>query len=135
MGKWRGILILLMLIVFLAGLFVFLYPYVQKNAVEGSIQQTVQEFRDLFPVKVETDDEPENHTGEETPSRQYRALWDAMVAYNETLYAENQTELTGSDSYETPSFILAEYGLESEAIGVLTIPALDFEMPICATRS
>ena len=33
-------------------------------------------------------------------------------------------------AYEGPSFILADYGLESEVFAVISIPALELEMPV-----
>ena len=40
------------------------------------------------------------------------------------------TWLDNLPSYQQPSFTLGEYGLEEEVFGVISIPALDLEMPL-----
>ena len=53
-----------------------------------------------------------------------------MNAYNATIYESGQAGLSDESAYETPSFTLADYGLDSEIFGVISIPSLDIEMPI-----
>ena len=53
-----------------------------------------------------------------------------MKAYNETIFREGQEGLSDPAAYETPSFRLSDYGLNSEVFGVLSIPRLDLRMPI-----
>ena len=53
-----------------------------------------------------------------------------MNIYNSSIYDMGQAELTDETAYEVPSFILADYGLDSEIFGVISIPSLDIEMPI-----
>lgn len=60
----------------------------------------------------------------------YQQLWEDMNAYNATVYASGQAGLSDESAYETPSFLLADYGLDSEIFGVISIPSLDIEMPI-----
>ena len=120
---------LLMLMVFLAGLFVFLYPHLRGAVAEDQIRQSADDFLEQLPFVTEVT-QPDGTGETETPPRRYPELWEAMNAYNEAIYEDGQVGLSGMDTYEAPSFILADYGLESEAFGVLTIPALNFEMPI-----
>lgn len=53
-----------------------------------------------------------------------------MVDYNHEIYASGQKGLDCTLAYEGPSFILADYGLESEVFAVISIPALELEMPV-----
>jgi sortase A len=53
-----------------------------------------------------------------------------MNAYNTAIYTSGQADLSDETAYELPSFSLADYGLDSEILGVISIPSLDIEMPI-----
>jgi sortase A len=84
-------------------------------------------------VTVPTVPEPsENQSEEAIPeeTRPYQELWENMNIYNSSIYDMGQAELTDETAYEVPSFILADYGLDSEIFGVISIPSLDIEMPI-----
>lgn len=132
-SKWYSVLILLALLLFAAGLGLALYPYIQGAVVDRIILQEAE----IFLERVDID---ETTTGEdilmlpadpcESELRPYRDLWEDMTAYNERIYAENQSGLTDKQSYETPSFVLADYGLVDEKFGVIQIPKLDLEMPL-----
>ncbi len=67
---------------------------------------------------------------EPVETRLYQQLWEDMNAYNAAIYEAGQTGLSDETAYEVPSFTLADYGLDSEIFGVITIPSLDIEMPI-----
>ena len=53
-----------------------------------------------------------------------------MVAYNESIYAENQSGMVNLQSFEKQSFVLQNYGLEDEVFGVISVPAIELSMPI-----
>ena len=54
----------------------------------------------------------------------------AMEAYNQRIFEEGQAGFNSVDAYETPSFLLSDYGLEEEVFGVISIPSLEVEIPI-----
>lgn len=130
-SKWETFYVLLLLMMLLTGLFLALYPTVQGAIVD---HRMVWEAED-FLSRMEPEDsglpiivfptEPEK-----TKPRQHNALWEAMTAYNETIFAEGQAELSNNASYQTPSFCLKDYGLEDEKFGVISIPKLELEMPL-----
>ena len=138
-NKWKNLFIAAMILLFLTGLFLLLYPYLYGAYTSNRITLNTEDFlsRVELPVfvpsgKQETT-EPTlevNVSTVPTTPRKYPDLWADMVAYNQNLYESSQDGLSSEDAYEAPSFILADYGLESEAIGVLSVPALSFEMPI-----
>ena len=145
-GKWKSILILLMIMVFLAGLATMLYPYIYGAIVDHEITMNAEAFLswvDIIPATTGPDEPPlievtepaEETKPDETQPREYQQLWEDMVAYNNTIYAQGQSGLSCEYGYQKPSFFLREYGLEDETFGVISIPAMDLEMPICATRS
>ena len=53
-----------------------------------------------------------------------------MVRYNQSIAAQGQSGLSCAYDYQKASFRLADYGLPDEIFGVLSIPAIDLEMPI-----
>lgn len=53
-----------------------------------------------------------------------------MTAYNERIYIQRQSGLSCEYDYQQPSFLLKDYGLSSEIFGVISIPAMELEMPI-----
>ena len=127
--------------VFLAGLAVLLYPYINGAIVDREITMNAESFLswvDMIPATTDPGDQPLIDDTEpvaekepmETAPRQYPELWEDMIAYNEAIYAQGQSGLSCEYDYQKPSFILADYGLNDEVFGVITIPAMDLEMPI-----
>lgn len=131
-SKLRAFLIALMLLVFAAGLVSILYPYLWGAMVDREISLNAQGFlnRDetapITPEVIVTIDSPTE--SEET--RDYPELWADMVRYNETIYTQGQAGLSCEYDYQKPSFTLTQYGLADEVFGVISIPAMELEMPI-----
>lgn len=102
---------------FLAGSVITLYPHVRGQLAAQEMKQTAEVF--LSKASMETSEE-----------KAYQNLWEDMMAYNTAIYAEGQAGLSSADAYEVPSFDLTEYGLKDEVFGVISIPALDLELPL-----
>lgn len=133
MRLWRKILILIMLLFFAAGFAVFLYPYIQGAVADRDMKERAWEVLERIGSE-ETNPEEETPAQTETlpevTGRDHAELWAAMTSYNEMIWQQRQSGLCDPWAYEQPSFTLGDYGLEDEAFGVLTIPAIDLEMPI-----
>lgn len=132
-SKWETVLVILLLMIFAAGLGLALYPHIQGAVVDHIITQEAEEF--LEWVQGETADPDQDilllpTEPEEAEPRPYLALWEDMTAYNEAIFAEGQAGLTTNAAYQSPSFILTDYGLADEKFGVIQIPKLDLEMPL-----
>ena len=133
MRKARALLIFLTVLVFIAGLSVFSYPFINGLLVDYKIKMHAEEFlswveTDRYipsPSESQVILEPEIFVPEEYPE-----LWVDMQDYNLEIYRSVQTNLDGKSAYEEPSFILADYGLETEIFAVLSIPVLEIEMPV-----
>lgn len=131
----KGVVAFIMILLFACGFSIFVYPYIHNYVVEKDMQGQVQNFWDRLttgpteheslPTEIPT--EPILPT---EPPREHKELWDAMVDYNSTIWAEKQSGLCDPWSYQQPSFTLGDYGLEDEVFGVITIPSLDLEMPL-----
>ena len=138
-GAGKTILLMLYVLLFLSGLAVFFYPTMNGIWIEYMLRRDAEEFlsfvytdayipqKDASHVIVTT---PGTLEPEETIPEQYPELWLAMRDYNESLHRSSQESLSDESSYEKPSFILADYSLESEVFAVLEIPTLDLSMPI-----
>lgn len=115
--------------VFLLGLAIFCYPYAQGLLVRREMESTVQTFQ----TQKETQHTTSVVISDSTPpseQRQYADLWADMTAYNDTIFAQGQSGLSCKLDYQQPSFRLADYGLKEEVFGIISIPAMDLEMPI-----
>ena len=131
--KLRGILILLLLLLFLSGLSILLFPHLWGAFVDHEILVDAKEF--LTRVEILPTQEPEDLVIVDPPvvtepPRQYPDLWEDMLTYNETIYAQGQSGLSCEYDYQKPSFYLTQYGLEDEVFGVISIPAMELKMPI-----
>jgi len=117
---------------FAAGLAIFLYPSLWGAMVDREISLNAQGFlnRDAtaptIPEVIVTIDSPT----EPEETRAYPELWADMVHYNETIYTQGQAGLSCAYDYQKPSFRLTDYGLTDEVFGVISIPAMELEMPI-----
>lgn len=107
---------------------VSLYPFIHGFHVDRSFEQTAEEFLSRVEITPATD--PTAESTEPIEPKAYPELWDAMTAYNSAIYAVEQSGLSDPSAYETPSFDLTDYGLEDEIFGVISIPALELEMPL-----
>jgi len=124
-SKWEVFFVILLLMIFAAGLGMALYPHVQGAIVDHHIAQEAEEFLDWLSGE-DADPEPDilviPGTTEETQPRPYSDLWEEMQAYNERIHTNGQAGLTTSASYQVPSFKLTDYGLADEKFGVIQIP-------------
>lgn len=126
----KGLRFLLYLILF-AGIAIMAFPYVRGAIMDRRAARIAEDF--LSRVLIDPYREEDvviTFTEPTEEEREYPELWDAMVAYNESIYAENQSEMVNLQSFEKQSFVLQNYGLEDEVFGVLSVPAIELSMPI-----
>lgn len=132
-SKWESFFVLFMLMLFLTGLFLALYPYIQGAVVDRRMNWEAEDFLSRvvgdpeygIPSIVILPTAPEMEE-----SQQYKELWDAMTAYNQRIYEEGQSTLSNSGAYQEDCFTLTNYGLPDEKFGVISIPKLELEMPL-----
>ena len=91
----KMILIVLMVLLFLAGLVVFLYPYINKAVVDTTLRNDAQDFIDRVTVELWEEEQlpEEQETMPEPTELQHKTLLEAMEAYNEQIYLEEQEGL------------------------------------------
>lgn len=100
--------------------------------MESHAAEAVESFKNTFPRETHSSTSVDSIPPEDAlilPDR-YPELYRAMWEYNRTIYAERQKGLSDPWAYENTSFDLTAYGLETDVFGVLSIPALELEMPL-----
>ena len=129
----KRIVIVLMVVMFLVGLAVLIYPHYQGAKIEDEMESEAIAFLESVQYENPTETEEVSNVTQHIPTekeRKYPVLWEDMNSYNETIYAEEQAGLKNKASYRNPSFLLSDYGLESEVFGVVQIPKLEIQLPI-----
>lgn len=124
----KGLIIAVMIELFLIGLAVAVGPYINGARVNHEIREEAHSFLETaaHPPEVPSGDA----VPEESTPREHTLLWEAMQEYNRTIWQNEQSELCNPQSYQQPSFNLADYGIPDKVFGVISIPKLSLEMPI-----
>lgn len=126
----KGLRFLLYLILF-SGIAVMAFPYVRGAIMDRRAARIAEDFLSRIIVDpYREEDVVITFTEPTEEEREYPELWDAMVAYNESIYAENQSGMVNLQSFEKQSFVLQNYGLKDEVFGVISVPAIELSMPI-----
>ncbi len=126
------------MVLFLVGIIIALLPWFHKLWVNYMMHRDVQAFLSYVEVKpfvpgkrIPGETVPQESVAEEPAlPTEHTQLWLDMQDYNQTISQEGQTGLSDPSAYEEASFRLANYGLESEVFGVLSIPRMELNMPI-----
>ena len=123
-------------LLFLAGAITIAYPHVYGFIVDTSIMREASDFLDRITPSVT---ENETSSVPTVPGvtiqhnediKEHKALWDAMVSYNQEIYENGQAATANFGVFAVSPFTLADYDLENEVFGVISIPKLELEMPI-----
>ena len=126
----RHLFLLLTFAAFLVGLYIAVLPAINEILFREKMEQTVSSFQEeIIQRPSETPDPSRTGIAEYIPSI-YPELWNDITSYNHQLYQAGQESISGLSTLEKSSFTLSDYGLEGEIFGILSIPALQLEMPI-----
>lgn len=125
------------ILIILAGLLVFTWPNLSQMYMEWKGQQALTEIRQLrteetTPVPEETIPTQAEETTETTEPTlsEMDLLWQELVAYNERIYQEGQSNFKDPFSYQAAPIDLTEYGFEENVIATIWIPRLELELPV-----
>ena len=110
----RRLAVLVLIAIFLFGLGVLLYPYVEGYLVDKDIRNAAQDFLSWVEITPYVPDSSGSHVLEPGPARpaipeptepsEYGELWREMQAYNLQIYQDGQRDLDGKQAYESPAF-------------------------------
>lgn len=120
----RRALNIVLLLLFITGLMVFLYPIGTNYLANQKAQRIISDFDEAARELRQSEKEP-SQSGESL-----EGLYADMQAYNLNLYKNGQASLQDPFSFETPAFSLAGYGFEENIVGYIRIPKIDVELPI-----
>ena len=127
----------IMVLIFISGLLVFLYPKYTEWKSAYETEKTIEEFEETLLVfqKVSHEKEEEEIIEDKQEIQKkdnihVEALYKDMVEYNKRLYREGQSGLKDPFSYENPSFDLQEYGFENNVIGTIEIEKIEVKLPL-----
>lgn len=127
----KAIVAVVMVLVFMMGFAICAFPFIQNIVMDYQLTEEAQTFLDrLDPDTEQTDNTTPDITEPSEAPREHEELWNDMLAYNRQIWVEKQEGLCDPWSYQQPSFTLGEYGLDDEVFGVISIPAIDLEMPL-----
>lgn len=112
----RKLVRIIAIILLTVGIGFFTYPIALREAFDIQANKEIYQFDEL---KTTNDD-----------NLLYTELRRAMFEYNEKLYLSGQSGLIDQLSYEKPDFLLSDYGIDSDILGYITIPAIDIKLPI-----
>lgn len=123
MRKTVNVIIILL---FVAGLGVLLYPHVYGFAYKQQASKVISDFIEAFPEQ-KTDP---SHENTEEPGRIYPELYEAFAEYNKELAKGAQSSLNSNTAYQHFPVSLRDYGFADDLIGYITLPTVEMEQPL-----
>ena len=120
------LLLTLALLLFLAGVSVFLRPAVKTARYRQKNGRTIERFTETVQW-LRGPDRPEETEADEPPP--FAELREACERYNAELYSSGQRDLTEETQLRAP-FDLSGYGWEEETFAVLSIPDAGIETAV-----
>lgn len=112
MSKPKKVIRIVAVITLLAGIVVFLYPYITQWLYNKKAGDIMLRF--------------DNATGQ----TDFDELYCKLQKENKKLFEEGQKELKDPFSYSQPGIDLKKYGLKENIIGYVDIPKMNIKLPI-----
>ena len=133
--RWKELLLMVLMLCLAAASATYaIKPLVYRAEKTQEIRAEIREFnKNKYKSEIQKALD-EVHESEEamklTEQRAYGNLFYEMQRYNMSLYTHKQRELTSKTAYELSQFSLTSYGVPDETFGVISIPAMELEMPL-----
>lgn len=108
----------------LAGVALLLYPNIRRAVASWQSETVIQTVESRREENFASNTESVPELEQEDP------LYQDMQEYNRKIYEDRQSGLQDAWSYEQPPFQLAEYGVMDDAVGYLSIEAMDLQLPL-----
>ncbi len=118
-----------MILIFLCGFGVFMYPLATRWIAKYQSNHVLDEFKSDLKILQQESAKIEKGEVSETGNELAR-LYQDMKTYNERIYENGQDDLKDPFAYETPVFDLTEYGFTNNVMGIIQIPKMDVELPM-----
>ena len=121
----RKLIRIIAVILLIVGIGFCAYPIALRLAFDMQANKAIDQF-----VQLKTDELQTDNPSVTDVSVPYAELRKAMFDYNERLFLSGQSGLIDQLSYEKPDFLLSDYGIDSDILGYITIPAIDIKLPV-----
>lgn len=108
------------IIIFVLGLIVFMYPVIARKINSDLTNKTIEQYDKN--VKESSEDAEK--------SKELADLYNQMQTYNQKIYNEGQKGILDPFAYEVPGFDLEKFGMKDQIAGYLTIPRMNIKLPI-----
>ena len=124
----KKVKLLLAILLFVVGLFIFIYPRVTDTMYKKDVDKKLKEFEENINNNI-----VENSTNSVNNNYIYRdflELYGLLDSRNKELYQSKQAKFTNEKSYEYDNINLSDYGLDNNVIGFISIPSINITLPI-----
>ena len=130
MGK--RIKLILAIILFVSGLFIFVYPRVTDMMYKNDVSNKIEEFDKEISNNIENVSNNGNVVSNNYNSNYYSYddLYRLLESRNNELYQSKQSSFFSDKSYEYDDINLRDYGISSNILGFITIPSINITLPI-----
>lgn len=121
----KNCLRLICIMLLLAGAGLILYPNIQEMIAEVRGAEAIHEVQEKR-TEAQTETKKELNA-EEKP---YELLLKDMEEYNKNIFQNHQNGIVDAWSFEQSEFTLPDYKNAEDAVGYLTIDAMDIQLPV-----
>jgi len=129
--------IAIFIVMLLLGACTLIYPHIQQRLFDNRVQITVAEFESRMDAYRLTHQQGMLSNGdsydippEEDPDFWLNTVESFLSLINHWLYEQNQAHLVDPFRYNHPCFNIQPFGLDTDIVGILSIPAIDINLPI-----
>ena len=130
--KNRTLMAIMLIILYLGGLFVYAIPDLQKIVLQKENEKAVEHFKEEVEGsqqdKSSEETDPTSANSNQIPKN--AQLYQEMQSYNQQIFSDGQSGLTDPWSYEQETLDLSKYGIDDGMIGILDIPKMDVTLPL-----
>ncbi len=136
MGRFHKAVLFFIALLFVAGIAILAYPILYGQVTDHRIHWNAEAFLSekesgTIPVPdAEVAPSSDGITDVADERIEHSELLADMQDYNQSLWDDRQSGLNDPSDYIQPVFLLSDYGIGSEAFGVISIPKLGLEMPL-----
>lgn len=124
----KKIKLILAILLFISGLFIFIYPRVTDTIYKKDVDKKLEEFEKI--INNSTVENNTNNINNDYMYSDFEGLYRLLDSRNKELYQNKQTKFTSEKSYEYDDINLPSYGLSDNAIGFISIPSINITLPI-----
>ena len=117
MLKRRKVKLILAIIFFLTGIFIFVYPRVTDNVYKNNVSKLEKTYIKNISINNDTD----NRLNE---------LYNLLKEENNKIFEDKQIKFLKDKSYDITDIDISKYGLNDNIFGFIEIPSINITLPL-----